>query len=399
MPDFYQGTELVDSRLVDPDNRRPVDYALRERLLESLGALRDAGDASRVPELLARPDDGRAKLWLAWRTLALRKRDPALFEHGDYAPLAVTGAKAAHVVAFARRHEGRTLVAIAGRLFFALTGEAGRPPLGLEVWLDTAVDLAPLGDAGPFVDALTGETLRIEGRQLALGRAFDRFPVALLYADAPQVASSPRLAPRRKWHDRPARSPPTATHLESRRADPMTAAAPPDPRSETRAATGIEGLDDILGGGLTAAPAVPGRRRARLRQDHARAAVPARGRPARRAGPVRHPLGDRRGAARGRRLARLVARRHHHPRAGPVRGQPAARRAVHDVPPVRGGAERDDQDDPRRTSSGSSRRGSCSIRSRSCGCWPATRCATAGRSWRSSSSSPAAAAPSCCSTT
>ena len=133
--------------------------------------------------MLASPDDGRAKLWLTWRALELRRRDPALFEHGDYAPLAVTGEKSAHVVAFARRHEGRTLVAIVGRLFYALTGEAGRAPLGHEVWLDTAVDLAPLGDAGPFVDALTGETLPLGGGRLALGRAFTAFPVALLYAD------------------------------------------------------------------------------------------------------------------------------------------------------------------------------------------------------------------------
>ena len=188
VPDFYQGTEIVDLALVDPDNRRPVDYGRRERLLESLEELAatPAGGDSRVPELLVRPDDGRAKLWLAWRTLALRKRDPALFEHGDYAPLAVTGAKAAHVVAFARRHEGRTLVAIAGRLFLALTGAAGRPPLGFEVWGDTAVDLSPLGGARELANVLTGEALRIDGRQLALGRAFDQFPVALLYTDAPR---------------------------------------------------------------------------------------------------------------------------------------------------------------------------------------------------------------------
>ena len=186
VPDFYQGTEIIDLALVDPDNRRPVDYGRRERLLESLeelAATPAGGAGSRVPELLTRPDDGRAKLWLAWRTLALRQRDPALFEHGDYAPLAVTGEKSAHVVAFARRYEGRTLVAIAGRLFLALTGAAGRPPLGFEVWGDTAVDLSPLGDAPQLANVLTGEALRIDGRQLALGRAFDQFPVALLYAE------------------------------------------------------------------------------------------------------------------------------------------------------------------------------------------------------------------------
>ena len=139
-----------------------------------------------------------------------------------------------------------------------------------------------------------------------------------------------------------------------------------------------------------ARPALPRRRRAGLRQDHAGAAVPAGGRAARRAGAVRHAVGNGGGAARGRRsrtagrstactIRELV----------PSEDSARARRAVHDVPPVGGRAERDDASASWPTSSGSSRRASSSTRCRSCGCWPATRCAIAGRSSRSSSSSPA----------
>ena len=181
VPDFYQGTELVDLSLVDPDNRRPVDYALRERLLDELAALaaeRDLG--ARVRALAAAPLDGRAKLWIAWRALALRRRDPELFECGGYTPLAVAGAKAEHVVAFARQHEGRSVIVVAGRLFLHLVGEHGRLPIGPEVWQDTAIELPATDSASSFVNVLTGETVAAPGGRLSVGRAFGDFPGALL---------------------------------------------------------------------------------------------------------------------------------------------------------------------------------------------------------------------------
>jgi (1->4)-alpha-D-glucan 1-alpha-D-glucosylmutase len=185
VPDFYQGTELVDLALVDPDNRRPVDYGLRAGLLESLAALAssiDEGARANVRELLARPDDGRAKLWLIWRALELRRRDPALFERGDYVPIAVAGERAAHAAAFARREGDRALLLVVGRLFLKLLGDSGQLPLGEPVWRDTVADLSPLGETDAFTNVLTGETVRIDGNRLPLGRAFAEFPVALLYA-------------------------------------------------------------------------------------------------------------------------------------------------------------------------------------------------------------------------
>jgi (1->4)-alpha-D-glucan 1-alpha-D-glucosylmutase len=180
VPDFYQGTELADLSLVDPDNRRPVDYPLRERLLDELASLA-AGDAPavQVRALGAALLDGRAKLWLAWRALALRRRDPELFERGSYVPLAVSGTKAQHVVAFARQYEGRTAIAVAGRLFLQLVAERGRLPIGPDVWQDTAVEVPAL--ASPVLeDVLTGATVAAPDGRLGLARAFAAFPGALL---------------------------------------------------------------------------------------------------------------------------------------------------------------------------------------------------------------------------
>jgi (1->4)-alpha-D-glucan 1-alpha-D-glucosylmutase len=184
VPDLYQGNEIFDLSLVDPDNRRPVDYALRRRLLDSLATLAGAGGevlAARVRELFDSPYDGRTKLWIVWRALGLRRADPLLFEQGDYVALEVSGAKAAHVVAFARRHEESVLIAIAGRLFATLLGEAGRLPLGEAVWGDTAVKLGELAENRPLVNALTGECIAPgEGGRLPLAKALASFPGALL---------------------------------------------------------------------------------------------------------------------------------------------------------------------------------------------------------------------------
>jgi len=132
VPDLYQGTELMDLSLVDPDNRRPVDYARRAALLEALAEMDDPR------ALLDTLHDGRAKLWVVWRLLALRRAKPALFRDGGYVPLAVEGVQAAHALAFARTHASGTLVVVAGRLFAKmLGGAAGRLPLG-EAWAEAS---------------------------------------------------------------------------------------------------------------------------------------------------------------------------------------------------------------------------------------------------------------------
>ena len=123
VPDTYQGTELWDLSLVDPDNRRPVDFALRERWL---AAPRPAA------ELLRDWRSGRIKQHVVARTLALRRRLPELFSQGEYLPLTLQGAQAERIVAFARRRPQAAALVIVPRLVAGLLPEGDEllPPRG-----------------------------------------------------------------------------------------------------------------------------------------------------------------------------------------------------------------------------------------------------------------------------
>jgi (1->4)-alpha-D-glucan 1-alpha-D-glucosylmutase len=155
VPDFYQGSELWNVTLVDPDNRRPVDYALRQRLLIEM---RDAT----VDQVIARTGEGLPKLWLIRNALALRQRRPQLFSrNSDYKPLHARGLRASHVIAFSR---GDGAIAIAPRLPLTLAGN----------WAGTVVILPQ----GRWLNVLTGDT--IEGGEILLANLLARFPVALL---------------------------------------------------------------------------------------------------------------------------------------------------------------------------------------------------------------------------
>ena len=185
VPDIYQGEELIELALVDPDNRRPVDYARRGRLLDEMAAIAAGHDReAALAALRRRPEDGRLKLWTIWSALQLRREQPRLFAAGDYRPLPAQGAKARHVVAFGRVHEQAALVAIAGRLYAGLALEPERPPVG-NLWADTAVDLSSLPAGGRWRDALTGRTLDAGGGSLPLDYAFATLPVALLVHEPP----------------------------------------------------------------------------------------------------------------------------------------------------------------------------------------------------------------------
>ncbi|OAI51445.1 hypothetical protein AYO47_07120 [Planctomyces sp. SCGC AG-212-M04] len=185
IPDVYQGQELWDFSLVDPDNRRPVDYELRKRLLDDLiSRSRDA--ASRLQlckELIADPRDDRFKLLVHFTLLQLRKRHPQLFLEGDYLPLAVEGELAEHVIAFARRlrSSDESVVIVAPRLIHRLRGPERRSPIGREVWGETQI---VIGDALPsqIVNQFTGSTASVTNGRLAVGEALEHFPVAALTA-------------------------------------------------------------------------------------------------------------------------------------------------------------------------------------------------------------------------
>jgi len=157
VPDLYQGSELWDLSLVDPDNRRPVDYALRRRLLEELSDL--------DPEQIwARVDEGLPKLWIVSRALASRAERPEAFgPRGAYEPLDASGSAADHVVAFVR---GGEILAVAPRLVLGLRRRGG--------FGDTTLDLP----AGRWRDVFTGD--RHDAGTVALTELLGRLPLALL---------------------------------------------------------------------------------------------------------------------------------------------------------------------------------------------------------------------------
>ena len=186
VPDIYQGNEWWDFSLVDPDNRRPVDYGLRRDRLAELQAWFE--DKARRPErvrgLVDRIGDGGAKLFLTWRLLALRREQPLLFQEGSYLPLTVDGLHAPQLCAFARCHEQTTLIVLAPRLFVKLAAGRDEPPLGAVTWGDTQVQVpAPVGKFH-YLNLFSGETVntRRRGKQrwVAAAEVFGNFPVALL---------------------------------------------------------------------------------------------------------------------------------------------------------------------------------------------------------------------------
>jgi (1->4)-alpha-D-glucan 1-alpha-D-glucosylmutase len=223
VPDIYQGQELWDFSLVDPDNRRPVDFALRREMLGQLRAAVVGGPAARIElaRTLARyPRDPRLKLYVTWQLIEFRRQNQALFAFGGYVPLEAAGACADHVCAFAWRTadgarpavaalsspaearpavaafwpasaasstaEGvrrRTMVVIAPRLIARLMQSVRSPsspaPLGTAAWRDTTL-VAPGLDGMTWENLLTGQRWegRLDGQPLAA--ALEDFPVAVL---------------------------------------------------------------------------------------------------------------------------------------------------------------------------------------------------------------------------
>ncbi len=175
VPDFYQGTELWDFSLVDPDNRRPVDYATRMALLAEVEEAIAGGDRLALCAALLRSwQDGRVKLYLTRELLALRRRDAALFREGAYTPLETKGTRRDHAVAFERTTDGRRVVVIVPRLVASL---GKRFPLGEKAWGDTSVTLAARPES-PLRDVFTGKAFAT--KSLRLSRVLSNFPVAVL---------------------------------------------------------------------------------------------------------------------------------------------------------------------------------------------------------------------------
>jgi (1->4)-alpha-D-glucan 1-alpha-D-glucosylmutase len=186
VPDTYQGTELWDWSLVDPDNRRPVDYAHRHRVLTALQASMAADRGALARELLTARGDGRIKLYVTALALACRRSHPGLFATGHYLPALATGAKRQHAFACARTMDGQGAIVAVPRLVAGLLQDAHEAPVGPAVWHDTRLLLPGVTPRQTWYNVFTGApvTMTVENGQPAVAVAvlLADFPVALLMA-------------------------------------------------------------------------------------------------------------------------------------------------------------------------------------------------------------------------
>ncbi|HEX3420358.1 MAG TPA: malto-oligosyltrehalose synthase [Candidatus Udaeobacter sp.] len=168
VPDIYQGTEIWDYSLVDPDNRRPVDYGLRRQMLQSL--------SSATPgELMRTWPDGRIKLFLTQHILQFRRGHADLFECGEYLPLHVSGTFAESCISFVRRLDPHWIAVIAPRL----CARIGFPPIG-EAWQDTAIEFPESFSLKNAHDLFTCRPIRHQKRQVGLRDVFAVLPFAVV---------------------------------------------------------------------------------------------------------------------------------------------------------------------------------------------------------------------------
>ena len=187
VPDIYRGNELWAFDLVDPDNRRPIDYTVGRLALERLQTFEGhAGgkDSELVRDLLLNLDNGHIKLYVIWKTLGLRSRNADLFRDGQYVPLLGQGEQGAHLVAFARTHESEAVIVAVPRLIAKLMKGQACLPVGCECWRDTAIQLPCPKPGRPFRNLFTGQVIEMQSHNdRAVLRAkdlFADFPLALL---------------------------------------------------------------------------------------------------------------------------------------------------------------------------------------------------------------------------
>ncbi len=177
VPDIYQGQEMFDFSLVDPDNRRPVDFKLRQGVLDSLHQQESVGFFSR---LLQHYEDGRIKLWLTEKLLNLRRRHRPLFSRGNYIPLPASGGKEEHVIAFARSYGAEFIIVAAPRFAYSLMRGSETPPIG-HAWNDTSLHIDVSFATSGLRNFFTGESVPVRNGTTLLGSdLFAHLPFALL---------------------------------------------------------------------------------------------------------------------------------------------------------------------------------------------------------------------------
>ncbi len=173
VPDFYQGTELWNFSLVDPDNRRSIDFSKRREVLEEIKKIDSLNSIDLVKKLTTHLEDGKIKMYLIYKTLNFRKSHVELFQKGDYIPIKAIGPARDHVFAFMRTYKEKRLIAAVPRFFTLLEKKKKADPLCLE---KTSLIL-PIKVSSPWTHLYTGEKVK----KLTLFALFRHFPVSLLY--------------------------------------------------------------------------------------------------------------------------------------------------------------------------------------------------------------------------
>ena len=190
VPDIYQGNELWSFNLVDPDNRRSVDYDLRQEQLQALVSACQSGDdlTGLLQDLLSRIEDGRAKLYITWRALTIRRQQPRVFSEGEYLNLKTQGPRAEHICAFVRRFADKEVLVATPRWFANLAGESEHMPFGNKIWGNTWIAVPEGAQTGNYRNILSDETVQVHERKngawLNAADVFKCFPAALLTNDS-----------------------------------------------------------------------------------------------------------------------------------------------------------------------------------------------------------------------
>lgn len=178
IPDFYQGSELWEFNLVDPDNRRAVDYSIRQSILSNLKEREGQDEFLLLSHLVDTLEDGRIKLYLISKVLNYRKEHPALFQSGDYSPLVIEGEKANYALGFKRSFDKKQILVVTGRFFFKLCDSEAIQPMGNK-WGNTVIRLSRELE-GDYKDVVSGKITSSINRQLPLQKLFSPLPFALM---------------------------------------------------------------------------------------------------------------------------------------------------------------------------------------------------------------------------
>lgn len=183
--DLYQGNELMEFRLVDPDNRAPVDYSLRINTLHRIKTQVASGGLSHlISGLTADPLSGETKLYVTWKALTYKRDSPYVFQAGTYTPLEAAGSRRSNICAFVWRAKGKKLVVVVPRLLWKLTRAGRILPFGEPAWENSGLIIPRSRSADRFHNIFTGEEVKIDIEEgiarLPLSAVFSSFPVAVL---------------------------------------------------------------------------------------------------------------------------------------------------------------------------------------------------------------------------